>query len=219
MNTFIGFIMGPMVWISLSVCLFGLVFKVVRIIREINAREHYLFSYISLKHSLRSIGAWLIPFFPKSTRIRPLYYAVSYLFHLLLFILPLFVMSHVVLFNESFQVALPALNDRVADLLTLAVIGALVFFALRRRMVRDVRYLTSWQDYVLLLVVALPFVSGFLAYHQVDPYRWMVVFHVLSGEFVLIFLPFSKFAHMVTAPLTRAYMGSEFGKVRHARDW
>lgn len=219
MNTFIGFIMGPMVWISLLVCLFGLVFKVVRIIREISAREHYLFSYISLKHSLRSIGAWLIPFFPRSTRIRPVYYAVSYLFHLLLFILPLFVMSHVVLFNESFQVALPALNDQAADIMTLAVIGALIFFALRRRMVRDVRYLTSWQDYLLLLVVALPFVSGFLAYHQVAPYRWMAVFHVLSGEFVLMVLPFSKFAHMVTAPLTRAYMGSEFGKVRHARDW
>ncbi|MCP3952439.1 MAG: nitrate reductase, partial [Desulfobacterales bacterium] len=25
--------------------------------------------------------------------------------------------------------------------------------------------------------------------------------------------------HMLFAPFTRAYMGSEFGGVRHARDW
>jgi nitrate reductase gamma subunit len=62
-------------------------------------------------------------------------------------------------------------------------------------------------------------VTGFLAYHQIFSYEWMVIAHVLSGELLLVMIPFSRFSHMITAPLTRAYTGSEFGNVRHARDW
>jgi len=82
-----------------------------------------------------------------------------------------------------------------------------------------VKYLTSFKDYVLLLMVALPFITGFLAYHQFFFYKQMVIVHVISGEIMLILIPFSRFSHMIVAPLTRAYMGSEFGNVRHAKDW
>jgi hypothetical protein len=53
MNAFIDFIMGPMVWISALVFLFGLVFKLVKIILEIREKENFIFSYMSLKYSLR----------------------------------------------------------------------------------------------------------------------------------------------------------------------
>jgi hypothetical protein len=36
---------------------------------------------------------------------------------------------------------------------------------------------------------------------------------------MLAVIPFTRLVHMVFAPLTRAYMGSEFGGVRHAQDW
>lgn len=219
MNTFIGFIMGPMVWISAMICIFGLLLKFIIIIKEVYEKERYLLSYITVRHSLRSIIAWLIPFYPRSTRMRPVYYGISYLFHILLFLLPVFLMSHIVLINEVFDSAWPAMNDTTADMLTIGVIVALIFFSLRRGLVADVRFLTSIKDHVLILIVLLPFVTGFLAYHQLFLYEWMVIAHVLSGEFLLVIIPFSRFSHMITAPLTRAYMGSEFGNVRHARDW
>lgn len=219
MNTFIGFIMGPMVWISAMIFVFGLLFKFISIIREIHEKEAYIFSYITVRHSLRSICAWLIPFYPRSTRLRPVYYGVSYVFHILLFLLPVFLMSHIVLINDAFNVSWPAIQDAAADILTLAVIFALIFFSFRRRLVPDVHFLTSFKDHLLILVVLLPFVTGFLAYHQFFLYQWMVIAHVLSGELLLIIVPFSRFSHMITAPLTRAYTGSEFGNIRHARDW
>jgi len=219
MNAFIDFIMGPMVWIAFLIFMLGLILKIVIIIKDVNARESYVYSYLTLRHSLRSIGAWLIPFFPQSTRQSPIFYSVSYLFHLLLFIAPVFLMSHIVLINEAFQVSWIALNDGLADILTLMVILALVFFVVRRIRVPEVRYLTTARDYLLILIVALPFMTGFLAYHQFFLYRPMVIAHVISGEIMLILIPFSKFSHMIVAPLTRAYMGSEFGNVRHARDW
>lgn len=219
MNAFIDFIMGPMVWIAFLIFILGLVFKIVVIIKDVNAREPYVYSYLTLKHSLRSIAAWLIPFFPQSTRQSPVFYAVSYAFHLLLFIVPLFLMSHLVLFNEAFQVSWFVLDDGLADILTVLVILALVFFAVRRQMIPEAKYLTSFKDYMLLIIVALPFITGFLAYHQFFLYRPMVITHVISGEIMLMLIPFSKFSHMIVAPLTRAYMGSEFGNVRHAKDW
>ncbi|WP_300458891.1 TmcC family electron transfer complex membrane anchor subunit [Desulfobacula sp.] len=219
MNAFIAFIMGPMVWIAFLIFILGLIFKLVVIIKDVNARESYVYSYLSVKYSLRSIFAWLIPFFPQSTRQSPVFYAISYIFHLLLFIVPVFLMSHIVLVNEAFQLSWFALDDTLADILTVIVVLALVFFAVRRQTVPEVKYLTSFNDYVLLIIVALPFITGFLAYHQFFFYRQMVIAHVISGELVLILIPFSKFSHMVMAPLTRAYMGSEFGNVRHAKDW
>ncbi|WP_457551022.1 TmcC family electron transfer complex membrane anchor subunit [Desulfobacula sp.] len=219
MNAFIDFIMGPMVWIAFLIFILGLIFKFIMIIRDVNARESYIYSYLTLKHSLRSIFAWLIPFFPQSTKQSPVFYSISYIFHLLLFLVPIFLMSHIVLVNEAFQVSWLALNDGVADILTGIVILALVFFTIRRVMVPEVKYLTSFKDYILILIVALPFITGFLAYHQFFLYRPMVIVHVISGEIMLILIPFSRFSHMIVAPLTRAYMGSEFGNVRHAKDW
>jgi nitrate reductase gamma subunit len=189
------------------------------ILKEVHEKERYLLSYITVRHSLRSIIAWLIPFFPRSTRIRPVYYTISYLFHVLLFILPIFLLSHIVLINESLNVTWPFIHDTTADVLTIAIIFALIFFSLRRVWVADVRFLTSLKDHLLILAVLLPFVTGFLAYHQLFLYKWMVMAHVLSGEFLLVIIPFSRFSHMITAPLTRAYTGSEFGNVRHSRDW
>lgn len=225
MNGFIDFIMGPMVWISLSVFVIGLVIRVWVIVAEVKKKETYIFSYLSLFHSLRSIGAWLIPFFPRSTRERPWYYGISYLFHLLILAVPIFLSAHVVLVEEAFRISWPVLSDSLADILTLVVIGALLFFAVRRMVAPDVKFLTSAMDFFLLFMVLLPFLTGFAAYHQLfdtlwpGAYQYITIAHILSGEAVLIMIPFSRFAHMVTAPLTRAYTGSEFGNVRHARDW
>jgi nitrate reductase gamma subunit len=219
MIAFIEFIMGPMVWIAFLIFISGLVIKFILIIREVNAKEPYIYSYLTLKHSLRSIFAWLTPFLPQSAKQSPVFYSVSYIFHLLLFITPLFLASHIVLFNDAFGVSWIALNDGLADVLTVVVILALIFFMIRRQSVPEVNYLTSAKDYVLIVLVMLPFITGFLAYHQFFLYRPMVIAHVISGEAMLILVPFTRFSHMIVAPLTRAYIGSEFGNVRHAKDW
>jgi nitrate reductase gamma subunit len=47
----------------------------------------------------------------------------------------------------------------------------------------------------------------------------MLVLHIVTGEIMLAAIPFTRLSHMFYAPFTRAYIGSEFGAVRHARDW
>ncbi len=218
-NNFIQFIMGPMVWISFLIFSAGVLFKLYKLFRLINKKEKFIFSYISFKYSFRSIFAWLIPFLPTSTRKSPLFYSTSYLFHLLLFIVPIFLSSHVTLFEESTRWSWMTINDSVADILTLVIISILIFFMFRRLVIPEVKFLTEPLDFIFILIVALPFVSGFLAYHQFFAYQWMMIVHIISGELMLILIPFTRFFHMFLAPLTRAYTGSEFGHVRHAKDW
>ena len=79
--------------------------------------------------------------------------------------------------------------------------------------------MTSASDYVILAIVAAPFVTGFFAYHQWFAYRSFMILHILTGEIMLVAIPFTRLSHMIYSPFTRAYMGSEFGAVRHARDW
>ena len=62
-------------------------------------------------------------------------------------------------------------------------------------------------------------------YHRLHgPQQWfdyetMVVIHMISGAVMLMAIPFTRLSHMLFFPFTRAYMGSEFGAVRHAKDW
>ena len=103
--------------------------------------------------------------------------------------------------------------------MTLIVIGGCVFFLVRRLTSPEVKFVTSASDYVILAIVAAPFITGFLAYYQWFGYQFFTVLHIITGEIMLVAIPFTRLSHMLFSPLTRAYMGSEFGGVRHARDW
>lgn len=219
MHAFINFIMGPMVWISFIIFFAGVAFKLFSLFKHVNETEKFIFTYMSPKYSFRSIFAWLVPFLPVSTRKSPVFYGISYLFHLFLLITPIFLLAHVLLLEEAFNISWITINETVADVFTLAVILSLIFFTVRRMMVPEVKFLTQPSDYVFILIVALPFVTGFLAFHQTLAYKWMVIGHVLSGELMLILIPFTRFFHMFMAPFTRGYIGSEFGNVRQSKDW
>jgi nitrate reductase gamma subunit len=69
---------------------------------------------------------------------------------------------------------------------------------------------------------ALPILQWYTFYRRALghlTYDIMFILHILSGEILLAAIPFTRLSHMIYAPFTRAYMGSEFGGVRHARDW
>jgi nitrate reductase gamma subunit len=83
----------------------------------------------------------------------------------------------------------------------------------------EVQYVTSASDYVILGIAAAPFITGCMSYYQWFGYEVFTILHVISGEVMLIAIPFTRLSHMLFAPLTRAYMGSEFGGVRQAKDW
>lgn len=219
MHSFYNFVSGPLAWIAFLLFIGGSLYRIATMLMMVAAKERFIFSYMSWRYSLRSILHWMTPFATVNWRRQPVLTVVTFAFHICLIVVPIFLLSHVVLWDEAFGVSWWTLPDALADAMTVIVILGAVYFLVRRLTQPEVKFVTSTSDFVILAIVAAPFVTGFLAYHQWFAYPLMMNLHVLSGNIMLAAIPFTRLSHMLFAPFTRAYMGSEFGKVRRARDW
>jgi nitrate reductase gamma subunit len=209
---------GPLVWIAFLVFIGGSIYKVREMIL-LAKNEKVVMPYISLKLTLRSLFHWLIPFNSVNWRLRPIITIVTFLFHIGLVFTPIFLVAHNVLIHESWGISWWTLSESLADIMTMIVIGSCIFFFLRRIFAPEVRFVTFANDYVILAISFLPFITGFFAYHQwLLPNKTMVILHMLFGEIMLIAIPFTRLGHMFYFFLTRAYMGSDHG-YRNSRDW
>jgi len=84
--------------------------------------------------------------------------------------------------------------------LTLTTVGCCVLLLGYRLVIRRARDLSRPSDYVLLIMVLLPFASGYMASHPaVNPLPWsaMILVHILSAEALMIAAPFTKLSHIV----------------------
>jgi len=219
MNSLYNFVSGPLAWVAFIIFIVGSLYRLVSLLVLVHKKEKFIYTYMSWKYSLRSILHWITPFGTTNWRRQPALTIVTFAFHLCLILTPIFLLAHVVLWDEAFNMSWWTLPDSLAILMTLVVIGGCVFFLVRRLVSPEVQYVTSLSDYVILAIAAAPFITGFLAYYQWFAYQFFTILHVVSGEVMLIAIPFTRLSHMLFAPLTRAYMGSEFGGVRQARDW
>jgi len=212
-----AFVSGPLVWIAFVVFVGGIVYQYVTMVRA--AKKDKVYPYMSAEYGLRSIAHWIIPFASKNMRMRYETTIVTFAFHLCLVLVPIFLTAHVAMVSLAWGPKWATFSDRTAEMMTIAVILAGVFFLVRRWMLPEVRYVTYASDYLLLAIAVAPFVTGFIAHRQWFDYETMVVIHMISGAVMLMAIPFTRLSHMLFFPFTRAYMGSEFGAVRHARDW
>jgi nitrate reductase gamma subunit len=219
MREIYNFVSGPLAWLAFILFFGGCLYRLVRLFMLVKEKEPFIFTYMSWKYSLRSIFHWIIPFGTVNWRRHPVLTVVTFVFHIGLVIAPIFLLAHVILLDEALNLTWWTLPDAWADVLTVVVIIGCVFFLVRRLTQPEVKFVTSASDFVILTIVAAPFITGFIAYHQWIDYPVMMVLHVVAGEVLLVAIPFTRLSHMLFSPFTRAYMGSEFGKVRHARDW
>jgi nitrate reductase gamma subunit len=219
MHEIYNFVSGPLAWLAFILFFGGCLYRLVRLFMLVKEKEPFIFNYMSWKYSLRSIFHWIIPFGTVNWRRHPVLTVVTFVFHIGLVIAPIFLLAHVILLDEALNLSWWALPDAWADVLTVVVIIGCLFFLVRRLTQPEVKFVTSASDFVILTIVAAPFITGFIAYHQWIDYPVMMVLHVVAGEVLLVAIPFTRLSHMLLSPFTRAYMGSEFGKVRHARDW
>jgi len=219
MHGFYNFVTGPLAWVAFILFFGGCLYRFISLLYLVNKTEKFIFSYMSFTYSFRSIFHWSIPFATENWKRHPWLTIVTFAFHICLVVTPIFLLSHVILWDESWNVSWWSLPDGLADAMTMIVMASCIFFLIRRMVAPEVRFVTSASDFIILAIVAAPFLTGFLAYHQWFAYRFFVILHILSGEIMLATIPFTRLSHMIFSPFTRAYMGSEFGKIRHAKDW
>jgi nitrate reductase gamma subunit len=214
-----AFLTGPALWATFIIFIGGLIFRVAFLAGLSRERDRVFYNHAESQWALRSILHWLIPWGSASMRSQPVFTLVFFVFHLCLLAVPLFLCAHNLLWDQSFGVSLWSMPDAWSDILTMVFMGSAAFLFIRRLARPEVRILTSAWDYALLLLTALPFVTGFLAYHQWGPYEVMLILHVLSSEILLIVIPFSKLGHVILFFFSRTFIGFEMGGRRGARSW
>lgn len=149
----------------------------------------------------------------------PVMAGVSTVFHVLLFVAPLLLPAHNVLFDLTFRVSLPTLPEPLLDAFTVVVIAACLFFFVRRLAIARVRALTAARDWLVLGLVFVPFLSAFLAYHQVLDYRAVLLVHMVAGEIVIAAIPFTAIGHMPFIFFARFFTAGEYSWRPGRRVW
>jgi nitrate reductase gamma subunit len=214
-----AFLAGPGLWSAFIIFFGGMIIRIIRLYRLSRKKDPVIYNHASFTWGLKSILFWLLPWGSASMRQQPVFTFVVFAFHVTLFGVPLFLDAHNMLWEESLGVGLWSLPDTLADMMTVILLVSIGFLVLRRIVRREVRILTGTWDYVLLGLTALPFLTGFLAYHELGPYDLVMTLHMLSAVVLLILIPFTKLAHMILFFFTRAFIGFEMGARRGARAW
>jgi len=219
MHGLYNFVRGPLAWVAFIIFIGGILYRLISMLSLARKKDNIVFEYFSLYYGLRSIFHWIIPFANRNSRERPIFTIVTFAFHICLLAVPIFLLAHVILWDESFSITWWTLPDSVAEIMTIIVVVACGYFLWRRLTQPEVKFVTSASDYVILAIVAAPFITGFLAYHQWVEYKFILILHIISGEVMLAAIPFTRLGHMFYSAFTRSYMGSELGSVRHVKDY
>jgi nitrate reductase gamma subunit len=191
---------GPLVWVSFLIFIVGTTIQVMRVYRL--SRLKPIVKLIpdgpsnagplpaaSWRYRLRMLRLTILGRQPEMIFF-------TTVFHVCLILTPLFVLGHNILLDLSWGVSFPSFSDSVSDALTVVVILTGLYFLYRRMFKYRVVVITTAYDYVLLLIVTAPFITGFLAYHQIFDYHAIIFMHMLSGEIMLVAIPFTKLVHM-----------------------
>ncbi|MBI5489064.1 MAG: hypothetical protein HY905_17145 [Deltaproteobacteria bacterium] len=153
---------------------------------------------------LRTTFLWLLPL----TRLRNRFWfgLTSFVFHIAILVVPVFLAGHVALWARGLGLSWPAVPNAVADVLTLVAVVTAVLLLAQRVFSRATRSLSRFQDYALLPLIAVPFATGFLMMHPgSNPFDYQATFfvHVMSANLIFVLTPLTKLSHMVLMPSTQ----------------
>ncbi len=191
------FLTGPMMWTTVLIFAAGMLYKTGQIFYLVRSGR-----YPGIP--LYNPNARFYKSFESSMPGRhPFTTLVSVVFHMALFAVPLFLNGHNIMLDAGIGISLPMMPDHIADNLTVIYLGCCMYFLLRRTLVRRVRALTFFKDYLILILVSMPFLTGFMAYHRLLSYDILLNCHIISGQLMLIAIPFTRLIHMVVFFLLR----------------
>ena len=219
-----GTIKGPMIWISFIIFGTGMMVQAFRLLRTTRKQEipkwfdtsqHKLFN-ASLLNRIR----FLINYYRYTVWGRNMCLTItSLVFHLCLFLTPIFLLSHNVLLENRIYICLPSFDEKISDAMTVLVIFTVLIFFLRRIVIKRVRVISTKSDFLFLFISAAPFLTGFMAFHNIYDYHAMLLLHILSAEIMLIVVPFSKLLHMAFFGVTRFLIVNEHSLGKPHRIW
>lgn len=217
-----AFLAGPAFIASLVVSAGGMILRLVLYFRGLDWRLDRV-AYkpglaMGLKGGLYSIFVWLMPFGTRGWRLHPFFTFCSFLFHAGLIVVPLFLLGHNEILRMRLGCSLSSMPQPVSDTLTVAALAAGGFLLLRRLVLPQVRLLSSWQDYGVLILSLSPLVTGFLNRLYGDTSEWWLICHIAAVDLLLLLAPFTRLSHVVLYFATRWQIGADYSIKRGGRN-
>ena len=221
------FIQGPLIWVAFAVFILGLLFQVIQFFALTKRKEPVFLSVGAAPQAARKkIQYWWEAVAKGFQLLKKTVWrnytsmmVMTSLFHFFLIVTPFFVLGHNILLDQALGIGFLSFAEFITDALTVIVFVCAAFFLFRRFFVARVRAITAGYDYLILLITVAPFLTGFFAYHQWFDYNTVIFLHILSGEAMLITLPFTKLGHMIYFFLYRFLIGSEYSFSQGTRTW
>ena len=214
MGSFADFVEGPLLWAAWIVFIGGTLYRFISFFTLSAKRDKSIYEHWSWKYVLLSWVRFLLPVNQTVTK-NPVFAILSYIFHICLIVVPLFLIAHIMYWEESiwgwswYSLALP---DSWAPYLSWVVIGIGALFFIRRLARPEVRILSTPGDYILLVLIILPFLTGYLTSHTDLLSDHMRTIHILSGEAMLVAIPLSKLSHFIMFFPSRMAIAVEWGR-------
>ena len=205
MDVWLQWARGPLFWTALIFMLLGLLRQVGLTLWE-GARAYRRAGdkNLPIGQVVKTTLGWLLPL--GRLRNRWFYSLTTFVFHVGVILVPLFLAGHIKLWEAALGISWPALPNPVATTLTLIVVVASIALILQRATAKDSRILSRFQDYALPLFIAVPFLSGFWVMHPAwnpftrDP---VLLLHTLSADLLMFLVPMTKLSHMTLLPFTQ----------------
>ncbi len=202
---------GPIFRAALVFMVLGLMRHVVVTVTELRKMVNRAGNKdVAYRQVLTATVKWLLPV--GQIRQRFFFSITSFVFHVAIIIVPIFLAGHIALWESGTGLSWLAISNGLADILTIAAVATALLLVLQRAMARDSRALSRFGDYALPLLIAVPFVSGFLVMHPTwNPFSYnaALLVHIMSANFLMILIPITKLSHMVLLPATQ--LVSELG--------
>ncbi len=208
--TFSAFVDGPLWYISLTVFVVGVVWRLVGLLTLSRKADLSVPRASAASGAVSTTLSRFLPrrdFWPR-TRLQVI---AGYLFHVGLFALLFFAAPHVDFYRERlFGVGWPAMPEWAFILTSEMAFLGLLFLILHRLMNPVTRAISRRGDYVGSILLFLVMLTGCLALAR--SYEPLRVLHFFLAELLLLYFPFSALMHTFTFPFSRAAMGAHYGR-------
>jgi len=205
MDALIDAARGPMFRVAFAIMAFGLLYRIATTVGHIAASWWRAGDRrVPVRDIAGATLTWLVPV--RLLKVRPVTSIASFLLHLGLVIVPLFLLGHATLLGGSFAAIWPTLPANVADTLTLVALASILLLIGGRIAAPAARKLSRFSDHAILIVLFVMLLFGFLASHpglSPFPARTMLLLHILLGNLVLVLMPITKIAHCALYPFTQ----------------
>jgi len=203
----LDFARGPVIHASLIILVAGLLFRLVGVLILTRgadlSRPRDAFGNFKGYRTVFS-RAWPADEFRTTTRYQTV---LAYLFHLGTFGVVFLIVPHIEFIASLTGLSWPGVPNFVGVALgTIALVSliALIF----RRLSRPEVYNSNIGDYVTWVIVALPLLTGLMAFAHVGlRYETMLALHIMSAALLFAYFPFSKLMHAFWFVFSRAQSG------------